>query len=747
MKTTNQTGDTVKENKTGHIRLIYRISLFVLAAFLAFFCLNGLTDWEQADFLFATQHKAVLALLVICCVVLLWTSLQAARLFLERQGAKSLRCIAAVLLTGAALLQLVFLFHYRNLYLFDNAFVTGGASTLATGDGVAPGARYYFSVYPNQNAYIVLTAFLWKLGSFLGLDRGQIPYLLNTVNLLCLDSAFFLLYRTYCAYKKDAAPADRVWFLLLICMNPFLYIGVCYYYTIVLSMPFVMALLYLYIRYFCGEGKVPVRAAVLMSLCFGAGYLLRATTVIPMIAVLFVSIYFRKWKKELLLTLAAAVGCIFLLGRANAGYIGIDTRDSAFPALHWVMMSLTPPGTHNEADEAYTASFATKEEKQEAVKARLAEKLSAMSAADMGRLFVSKLKQTWGSGSNGYTVFLENCVETDGIYEWVFGQHKDICLLYHQGYYLLLLLLFLRQLSAGIRCVDDRAYVWQLTYLGAILFYLLWETGGQYSLPFLPVLMLGAGVGAGLQDAETEAQMERIGEVKDPKRRSERWMKHRSRRWGCALAGMVCLAFLFLFWVRKYPAFTQPEQEWTHPVVTQILANDETILQGDAEFCQEFETDQPFNRIVFQYTNPNEVSQAIYEVRLVDSKERTLLAQSIDLCGAPARNAAIYDFPTVAPEKKESYRLLIRMQEGTSEDRLGIITYSMGHYDAWPVGACLLGGQELEKDMLFAVSYVRRRPYMTRRQYLLAGILMGIILFLPILGILVYTKDWYNQKD
>ncbi len=755
--------DTGQQKKKMLGRLIDRISLFVLAAFLVFFCVNGLTDWQQADFLFETHSEPVIALLVICATVSLWQFYKAAGLFLRRRGEKGLRLIAISMLVMAGALQLLFLFHYRNLYLFDNAFVTGGASTLATGDGVAPQAQYYFSVYPNQNAYIVLSALLWKTGSFLGLSRGQMPYLLNAVNLLCLDGAFFLTYQTFVTYKKDASPADRVLFLLLLCMNPFLYIGVCYYYTIVLSMPFVMALIYLYIRYYASEGKVLPGVILLTGLCFGVGYLLRATTIIPMIAVFFCCLYFKRHRKEIIAALVAAVCCMFLLGRANTVYIGLDTTDTAFPTLHWVMMSLTEPGTHNEADEAYTASFATKEEKQAAVKLRIREKLSEMSSGDLGRLLISKLRTTFGSGSNGYTVYLENCVETDGFYEWVFGRHKDACLLYHQVYYLLLLVLFLRQIMTSFRCVDDRAFVWQLTYLGVILFYLLWESSGQYSLPFLPLLLLGAGVGqtgkpikrtgtqtgqinlpAGQTDAHTEIQTgmpaKQTGIQSRQTEKKEK--KHRkTQRLFPVAAGLGSIAILLFLFVRKYPVFTQQIYEWNHPVVTQILANDESIIAGETQFCQEFETDQPFNRIIFQYTNPNENTQAVYEVRLVDEAGNTLFSETISLCDALKRSAAIYDFATVRSLEKETYRLCIRMREGSATDRLGIISYSMGHYDALPGGACYLGEQEMETDMLLAVSEVSSGPYMSKGAYLLAGIVTGIILFLPILGILVYTRD------
>lgn len=690
-------------NRTG--KWLYSMSLFMLEAFLLFFCWNALTDWDEASFFFETQPRVVLALLVVSVTVFLWFFLRIMRRFLQTRSLRSLKWISAALLLAALSLQLVFLLHYRNLYLFDNAFVTGGASTLAAGEGPAAQARYYFSVYPNQNAYIVLTAFLWKLGSTLGLSRGQIPFLLNTVNLICLDLTFWLVYQTFCLCRRESAPADRVWVILLLCMNPFLYIGVCYYYTIVLSMPFLMLMVYLSVRYLVGADAraVPLGVAGVMGAAFGAGYLLRATTVIPMIAILFTCVYFKRWKKQLWVMLITAALCILLLGRWNADYIGIDTKDTAFPALHWVMMSMTPPGSHNEADEAYTASFVTKQQKQEGVRQRLAEKIAAMSPVDMLHLFVSKLRNTWGSGSSGYTVYLENCMETDGLYEWVFGQHKDGSILFHQSYYLLLMLLFLRHLTCSRKRRDVPSYVGQLTYLGGILFYLLWETSPQYSLPFLPLLMTGAAMGA----QECEAGQPNM---------------RRSLRFARSASGILGFAVLLLFYVCNFSTFTRAGSEWSHPVVTQILANDEVTVGAGTLFRQEFTADQPFNRIIFQYTSPDEGCEAVYEAALLDAQDHVLMQREISLKDAPSRNAAIYDFEEILPQGREHYRLQIRMLDGSKTDRIGIITYSMGHYDAYPGGSCLLGSKELETDMLLAVSRVYNGPYLSLRRYLFAGV-------------------------
>ena len=110
--------------------------------------------------------------------------------------------VSALLLVPAFALQIYMLFYYRSSYLFDNAFVTGGASALAMDGQVAKEAVYYLSVYPNQNAYAVLTAVLWKLGTAAGISRAAMPLLLNCVNLVFLDTAAVLFLLTVSAYKN-----------------------------------------------------------------------------------------------------------------------------------------------------------------------------------------------------------------------------------------------------------------------------------------------------------------------------------------------------------------------------------------------------------------------------------------------------------------------------------------------------------------------------------------------------------------
>ena len=226
---------------------------------------HGLVDYADATFLFQTQKKPVLALLCLFMTAFLLLVFSVCRRLTENLTLRKAKMVSALLLVPAFALQIYMLFYYRSSYLFDNAFVTGGASALAMDGQVAKEAVYYLSVYPNQNAYAVLTAVLWKLGTAAGISRASMPLLLNCVNLVFLDTAAVLFLLTVCAYKKQT-PGGFVRILFLLLCNPFLYIGVSYYYTITLSMPFVMGILYLYVRFLRKKEKHPYVVLALLGL-------------------------------------------------------------------------------------------------------------------------------------------------------------------------------------------------------------------------------------------------------------------------------------------------------------------------------------------------------------------------------------------------------------------------------------------------------------------------------------------------
>lgn len=211
-------------------------------------------------------------------------------------------CVAApaIIIIG----QLIFLLYYRSLYMWDTAYVVGGASELLRSGEVAKEAYYYYSIYPNQNAFAIFTRELLKIAGFMGMDSAQTQLFCNFVNMIRIDVAILFGMLIWKRLKKDYTLKNWAFNWIIMMIQPFFYIGVSYYYTITLSLPFLMGALYVV----SGMFSVPkeseeyvantlkdytkiklwtrkIGMSLLAGILFGVGFLLRATTMIGLVAV------------------------------------------------------------------------------------------------------------------------------------------------------------------------------------------------------------------------------------------------------------------------------------------------------------------------------------------------------------------------------------------------------------------------------------------------------------------------------
>lgn len=715
--------------KTGSRTLQVAAMIAMAFLFVTLFCLfaGGFTFYEDAEFLYSfagSWELAVLCGLAVLFFLLLYIA--SGRLF-SQCSKGGLKLFYTGMILVMVLVQCYFLFYVRSYYKWDSGFVIGGAASLAETGNVADEAFYYLSVYPNQNTFVLITAVLVKLGNLFGISVGERPLLFNLLNTACLDGALLLVIPILKRWKKDLQDWElcRI-FMFLVC-NPFLYVGVSYYYTITLSLPLTMGFLYLVFSMTewvqtekCGVGRIGGTAFIAGTL-LGIGYELRATAVILGIAVFFTGLWLlwgqeKKTAKRILLCLGliGLTACLSagILSGAQKSYVGIDTEDTAFPTSHWLMMSLTMPGSHNGEDEAYTASFPTKEEKKEAVALRMREKLDAMSAGDYLTLVKTKVRNTFGTGMNGYTTFLADALRTDGLYEAVFGGHKDFVILWHQGYYLFLLLGILLYAGNWIyQCfryqkVDFGGFLLLLILLGAILFYVLWEASEQYSVPFMMImscLAFGglAEVGKALQGRKTDVQK------------------------GAAFCAWTGAAVIVIWAAARYSKITDAPIEQSHPVAVQILANTSYKVDDGEEMVQTLHLNQPFNRMIIQWRNPDmEESTAVYRVQLRETDGKILFEEEIYASGTGYNGAGIYDFDKVIPEKGD-YEISMRKIAGEPEHDLEFVIYDMYGYTPYPAGQLYLkmDGRSGEKkimtaSLLFSISEESRESYTSAGKYI-----------------------------
>ena len=700
----------------------------VLFCILFYLFFHGFFVTDQADFVQGNLEKVSRAGTVFVAFALVGSLFVVLKKGLFLLNEKQLKRVMSIAFLGMVILQSICICSFRSMYLWDGAFVVGGANSLLETGEISQDAFYYLSVYKNQHPFVVVTAFFLWVGKLMSLSTGGQYLLLNFVNLISMDVAIFFFVKMAGYLLRNEKEKDKrvvqCGLLLLFVLNPFVYVLAGYYYTIFLSLSFFAGGMYFTCKALSGKKSAVIWAGII----FAGGYALRATTIIPVVATVITAVLVAMIKgdvKRFFAGLGIAVGAlvlgVFLCSGAER-VVGIDTKDSAFPTTHWIMMSLTAPGCHNEADEAFTASFPTKEEKSRAVEERLVEKVRALGPKGMAELMLVKLNYTWESGNHAYSFFTGNCIKTDGVYDVIYGSKKDIVALYGQGYYLVLIgcsmLTILRVFfvsGAGERKRRGLMFFFCVTLLGGFLFYLLWETGAQYSLVFFPLFFLLSAFSMFMQGNEA-FQMALTKKDEGDKKISKQQIICRLKM---AAGGIVFLVFVCLWWNCR-EVFTSQVNSNTDTSAIQLLANHPYEVKEDEIFVQEIQSCQDFNQMIFQFRNfMSEENSSIYEVRLYrnQTEEQSLVwKENIVAKGQPQNGAFIKEFQTL-PEGK--YRLEIEKTAGSEGHTLSFVTYKMGGYDAYTVGKCMVNQEEQPVDMIFGLYQKSDETYTTMFRYTL----------------------------
>ena len=705
----------------------------VLFGILFYLFLHGFFVTDQADFVQSNLGKASRAAAVFVSFSFVGSQFVLIKRGLKLLDEKQLKRVMLVAFLGMVVLQIVCLCSFRSMYLWDGAFVVGGANSLLETGEISRDAFYYLSVYKNQHPFVIVTSFFLWIGKQLSLSTGGQYLLLNFVNLICLDSSILFLVKIVGYLLRKGNQKSQIMaqcgLVLLFVLNPFVYVLAGYYYTIFLSLPFFTGGMYFTCQALSGKK----RAVILAGVLFACGYALRATTVIPVVATVITAVFVALIKgdvKRFLSGFGIAVVAIVLgsfLCHGAEKVVGIDTTDTAFPTTHWIMMSMTSPGCHNEADETFTASFSTKEEKQRAVEERLVEKVKALGPSGMAGLMIDKLNYTWESGNHAYSFFSGNCVGTDGMYDVVYGGKKDVIALYGQGFYLFLigcslLTIFKSFFVSGVNERKRRCLLFYicLTLLGGFFFYLLWETGTQYSLVFFPIFFLLTGFALFTEGEETSKKAFTVNEENEKKEENENIAKSQIL---CGLkmaaGGLVFLIFVCVWWSNR-AVFTTQTYSHTDTAAIQLLANNPYEVKEQEVLVQQLQPSREFNQMIFQFRNfMSEENDSVYGVRFYQKEagERKLVWEdSIVAKGQPQNGAFVKEFETL-PEG--SYELEIQKEAGSEGNTLSFVTYQMGGYDAYTLGKCLVNQVEQPVDLIYGLYLKSENTYTTMFRYIL----------------------------
>ena len=359
----------------------------------------------------------------------------------------------------------------------------------------------YFVVYPNNlpilflltSFYKVVCAFGVSMESDMGIYMGVL-----------LNMAFILF-----SVGLGSRVARRIWgnkavlvYLLFAALFVPYYINVSRFYTDTLTLPFPLLAIYLYMRIRDMDGiKRRLPWLIGLGLCLGVGFLLKGSCIIVGVAMLIHSLM-STFGRRTFAGIAVVALCFGILYQSwnvyvrNCSWVDMSREEElTFPAAHWVMMALSGNGGFHQDAFDYTASFATKAEKQ-AADIRLArEKIEAMGGIGGFLSFeLQKIAGTWGDAKFAQQVHL-NWIEKDTIMQEFVekdGKYHTAFYIYTTSFILVVYTLFLVSIANGIFRKNGIETLFNICIFGVLLFFAFWETKSRYLINFTPVFFLCA---------------------------------------------------------------------------------------------------------------------------------------------------------------------------------------------------------------------------------------------------------------
>ena len=419
-------------------------------------------------------------------------------LALSRLMERSSRRFAVVLMGFLVLCQVFFLlFISHPMAISDPARVQNEALMMVQRQhGQMNMQDAYFQRYPNNHFIVVLFYYFYKILFFFGIQKVWIPTVL--LNMAAIDAGIYFSWRIAGRWK-GVSVANLLLCLFILC--PTTYVWLTTVYTNTISFPFVMGILWL-----CLKLQRESRNTVMWSglgAVMAVGYWVRPTTIIPIIAVI---LYFgvgilqkekgNDRRKQILRPLIAVAVfiCCFAGCRSLVNcHMDRSRLTGEFPIMHWIMMGLNTGtfGEFSREDEAYTMSFATKAEKRDADIKKIRERVTELGMTGIAYQAAAKMFGVWALSDDDCFGKAEYASDFPGWYRYFMGKDNTWYLLFMQGFRVLTFLFLLWSVAGQMRqrkC--DEAFVLSLTFLGAVLFFILWEANRKYNVCFMGVCML-----------------------------------------------------------------------------------------------------------------------------------------------------------------------------------------------------------------------------------------------------------------
>jgi hypothetical protein len=641
-------------------------SFFLIFAGIIF--LSGIFNWNGSAALYNEMNWWIRGCLLLCAVTAVFLIFTAIKEFSEKLFQK-INPIYIYLFLGILilLLQIVFLFCSKSLLRYDALNVYDEAvSIFYDGEISAATKEGYFTYYTNNYMITAVTHLFLKAGRLIHLvspDFQNGMLFLQIINMLAIDTAFLFGFLFVRDFTKN--PSTCFCYLVFTLVSPLTYVWLPFYYTNTLSMPFYVMALWLLYRYFLKNDIFCLLAGVLL----GIGYAIRPTVVITIIAVGIVILCFinkmkkRDWIRFCALLLGVIISQICVVKPLTGKYVKFDYTDTAFPAIHWIMMGAGGEGTYNKKDEAFTASFETAQDKKNADKEILQERLQELGVSGIITHSLKKMNLSFSDGTGNYAAELSMSENYGKFYQYVYGDKNQGFLVYIQIMYLSALLYALIAAAHLLRKREFHPMVLVLlNLLGGFFFYMIWESGAVYYNSFLPLFYIALAGGVEF---------------------SSRYVLQKSRKRVKGITfglGVIVLIAESVWWIgnRGNAAnLVYQVNQFMFQTDHYQPCSEGIILQ------QTFKSKGTFDKIAIQARNPlGGLNDSIYRIELENAEG--------EICGSfRILSADIIDYEFVRlsleePMEAGDYKLILKKESG--DDDITWLYYDTGNYDVYKQG-------------------------------------------------------------
>lgn len=673
----------------GCVKCIYAVLFTVLILLSAYIFYGALDTLDGADALQEVLHGKMVPVFLLGTSFLLGFLLLGLfrRLIpiLEKHEKKAVPVLFGVMV----LLQVLTVICVRTSLRYDHLKIFDTAVSLLE-QGVISNTHFssYFMKYPNNIPICLFTYFWLRLAELFRIPREVWMEYIKLVNLLFMNFGMWCGYRIL---RRHQSASAALRYLMLILVNPLWYLLGEMYYTSTISLAFSMGAIWL----FDSAGRQETlwkkyTQYALAGILLAAGYQIRATVIITAAALLIYAVLrirsFRR-SREAFSVLAVLFGAVLMLGAyktAERHYAGFDPSQTGYPAVHWVMMSAQGEGQYNSADDAYTGSFSTKEERTRADLDRLKERLEQMGPGGLLTLFRNKLRVAFSDGDDDYASLFQTMREASPVQKYINGSRSDYLAVYLHSYHSLLCgLILLALVWRAFRGKRGFLDVIALNVCGAYLFYLIWEVDEAYSIPFMLMLLMLEAAGMEKLDGGFAKAREKLPAL-----------RHAPAAAACGLlmiaAGLVWVVSRTGAPVRNYSVLQDQE------------TSKDLLLQ--TEFSQTFRTGKAFDHIDLWVANwDGAANDSIYELRILDEAGTEVARAQMPGAQMPCIDAYTVAFEKVIPEREQIYTIQVSLSNPDCAVKTDFLYYGTGAWDMYGDGALYAPEEIPNVDLAFAV--------------------------------------------